>query len=330
MVSSLGSSWSQPTEILLHTLRTAPLTLSTESPAAPVPDGDAPPVGPATPLTFAWVMWSMPSWVVVMAQLMLEDGDGGVCVSTTKVVGVPETSETSDGMIAVGRTVVAAMVWLAVVGSAVAGSAAVTLLSPVTVSWARATEPASASTKSREAMVGEDGLDECSQGECSGHASGKFSPAGVVAGDVGRLCFDRYVRSGCGYRPSQRSRAAGCPWLKKDAGEQKEGREDEPVKAAAMFSENRQCLPSSPLLLRCPRLPVPSAEAANDVGRRGRWPASMETQTKDEHQAAGRERGASRVSPKGRERSPRNGPRGSRVENADVGLPRGERREASC
>lgn len=125
-------------------------------------------------------------------------------MSTTKVVGVPETSETSDGMIAVGRTVVAAMAWLAVVGSAVAGSAAVTLLSPVTVSWARAraTEPASASAKCRGAMVGEDGLDECSQGECSEHASGKSSPAVVVAGDGGRLYLDRYVRSGCGFRPS--------------------------------------------------------------------------------------------------------------------------------
>lgn len=104
-----------------------------------------------------------------MAQVMLEDGDGGVCVSTTKVVGVPEMSETSDGMIAVGRGVVAAMVSLAVVYSAVAGSvvvcSAVVMLMPSSVtgmswpgaiesvSWARATEPTSASTKNREAMV---------------------------------------------------------------------------------------------------------------------------------------------------------------------------------
>ena len=58
-------------------LRTALLTLSMESFAPPVPDGEAPLVGPATPLAFAGVMWLM-SWVVVMAQLMLEDGDGGV------------------------------------------------------------------------------------------------------------------------------------------------------------------------------------------------------------------------------------------------------------
>lgn len=186
---SLGSSSSQPTEILLYTLRTAPLTLSTESLAPPVPEGEAPPVGPATPLAFAWVMWPM-SWVVVMAQLMLDDGEGGVCVSTTKVVGVPETSETSDGMIAVGRAVVAARVWLAVVYSAVACSAvvcstAVTLLpSAVTgiswpagiesVSWARANEPASASTRIREAIVGEDVGGGCSQSECSAHALDKF------------------------------------------------------------------------------------------------------------------------------------------------------------
>lgn len=78
-----------------------------------------------------------------MAQLMLDDGDGGVCVSTTNVVGVPETSVTSDGMIAVGRGVVAARVWLAVVAcSAVVCSAVVTLLlSPVTViSWPGAIE----------------------------------------------------------------------------------------------------------------------------------------------------------------------------------------------
>lgn len=154
-----------------------------------MPDGEAPPVGPATPLAFAGVMWLM-SCVVVMAQLMLEDGDGGVCVSTTKVVGVPETSETSDGMMAVGSAVVASIAWLAVVGSAVAcsavvGSAAVMLLpSPVTgmswpggiesVSWARATEAASASTKIREAMFDEDGDSECSQSECSEHALDEF------------------------------------------------------------------------------------------------------------------------------------------------------------
>lgn len=154
-----------------------------------MPDGEAPPVGSATPLAFAWVIWPM-SWVVVMAQLMLEDGEGGVCVSTTKVVGVPETSETSDGMIAVGSGVVASRAWLAVVGSAVAcsavvGSAAVTLLpSPVTdiswpagiesMSWARATELASASTKNCEAMVDEVGDSECSQSECSEHALDEF------------------------------------------------------------------------------------------------------------------------------------------------------------
>lgn len=117
-----------------------------------------------------------------MAQLILEDGGGGVCVSTTKVVGVPVTSETSDGMIAVGRAVVAAMVKLAVVCSAVAFSAVVVALSPVSgmswpgglesVSWARAIEPARARTKNREAIVDDD--DECSQSECSGRALNKF------------------------------------------------------------------------------------------------------------------------------------------------------------
>ena len=184
---SLGNSWSQPTEILLYTLRAAPLTLSTESLAPPVPGGEAPPVGPATPLAFAWVMWPM-SWVVVMAQLMLEDGAGGVCVSTTKVVGVPETSETSDGMIAVGRGVVAAMVWLAVVCSAVA----MLLPSSVTgiswpgaiefVAWASATEPASASTRNREVMVDEDGWWSIFSNRVLRARVGQFSSAGTVVG----------------------------------------------------------------------------------------------------------------------------------------------------
>ncbi|KAH8788720.1 hypothetical protein F5883DRAFT_9863 [Diaporthe sp. PMI_573] len=198
----MASSWSQHTEILLHTLRTAPLTLPTESLAPPVPDGEAPPVGPATPLALAWLIGPI-SWAVVMAQLMLEDGDGGVCVSTTKVVGVPDTSETSDGIIAVGRGVVASGVWLAVVAcSAVVCSAVVTLLlllSLVTViswpgaiesmSWARATEPASASTRNRDAMVDEDGSVECSKKRVLRARVGQVSSAVAVVRS-GRLQQD--------------------------------------------------------------------------------------------------------------------------------------------
>jgi hypothetical protein len=136
-----------------------------------------------------------------MAQLMLEDGDGGVCVSTTKVVGVPDTSETSDGIIAVGRGVVASGVWLAIVAcSAVVCSAVVTLLlSPVTViSWpgviesmsrARATEPASASTRNRDAMVDEDGSVECSKKRVLRARVGQVSSAVAVVRS-GRLQQD--------------------------------------------------------------------------------------------------------------------------------------------
>lgn len=110
--------------------------------------------------------------------------------------------------------------------------------------------------------------------------------------------------------PFRWSRTAGCPWLKKDAGEQKEAREEEPVRAAMRSSENREyepsCLyPFAVLASQCCQRRG-FAEAANDARLRGKWPASMETQTKDEHQATGRERGANRVSTDSRKRPPRN------------------------
>lgn len=76
-----------------------------------------------------------------------------------------------------------------------------------------------------------------------------------------------------------------------------------------MSSENREYVPSclypfAVLASQCCQRPG-FAEAANDARLRGKWPASMETQTKDEHQAAVRERGANSVSTNGRNGPPR-------------------------
>lgn len=210
-VCPLASYCSQRTETLLNTLRAAPLTLSTP----PVLDAEPPPVGAATPLILPWFMVICPvSEVVVMDQLMLEDGDGGVCVSTTKVVGVPDTSDTSDGMIAVGRGLVAATAWLAVVGSAAARCAVVVMtgpLSPVvaiswpagiaSMSWARTMEPARASTTSCEAMVVEDGL--VSVLEAGDQSTRVLQVSSRYQGSWEWWHVSRYVRSGCvAQRPS--------------------------------------------------------------------------------------------------------------------------------
>lgn len=300
------------TEILLNTLRAAPLTLSTP----PVFDAEAAPVGAAMPLILAWSMVMCPnSEVVVMDQLMLEDGEGGVCVSTTRSVGVPETSETSDGMMAVGRVVVAAATRLAVVGLAAARCAVVVmvgLLSPAKViswpggiiesmSWARAMEPANASTRIREAMVDEDGL--VSVLAVNNRSTRRTSFVGCygkwrVVARFNKICRARLWLNVL----PRRSRTAGCPWLKKEPGEQKEGREEEPVTAAMMSSENRGCVPAClyPLaVLASPQCQRPApAETANDARLRGEWPANMGTQTKNmyKHQAVVRERVGARVS----------------------------------
>lgn len=76
-----------------------------------------------------------------------------------------------------------------------------------------------------------------------------------------------------------------------------------------MSSENRERVPSCPYPLavlassRCQRLDL--AEAANDAGLRGKRPANMGTQTKNKHQAVGRERVATRVSMNGLKRPPK-------------------------
>lgn len=47
----------------------------------------------------------------------------------------------------------------------------------------------------------------------------------------------------------RRSRTAGCPWLKRGIGEQKERREEEPVTAVMISSENRECVPGHARIL---------------------------------------------------------------------------------